>query len=633
MLRAAPPSLAQRNAVAIVIWRARIVQFLEHMTDVQTSKRGDSGGKTRDYLRFMLTQDAVIDAFASLALFYLSVYMPVCGAITHVDNVFDMAGISQGVYTQLLEIGAEPERLVRDGFALFEQYKSVKIRAKLAEVLAVVRGDGDVKPEVLEMVGAIAVATAIEWHHHTLEWQLNKHPHSDEELIKSHDAQWLKRGGAHLRKADWERERSACVSATNCLVERVFGLRNYIDDKTNGTLRADYLEGHVMCRYNKTIQFYLDKLRAAPAVERKPLSAKLLRAMRAVTSEREARIGDKAAQYKRNGLIAKEKDDALLAAAAKRREKDAAEREALERIELAGSWDALKALSLDALRQQVRARKKLHGEVGLNISAASSYFNALRLLVVHLKLNVPDADVRAAAAAKRVNAVRRPRAPRAQRNGQWGVESLLGAVTAADGSRKYLVHWEGCDADDATFEPYESFITVAADGGTEINAELERQLIAFDAVVDDDLEACARMHERAARAMSCALALGARVLVDQGEGYAAGAVAALPPIDGAVDVTLDGATQPTRYSRDQLLAVEPEESLGLGDRVRVAYDDDDAPLTKRRWFYGKIVAIDARRELVSVDFDNGETLRGMPFFDLQLVFAAPAERAPKRVRR
>jgi hypothetical protein len=388
-----------------------------------------------------------------------------------------------------------------------------------------------------------------------------------------------------------------------------------------------------MCRYNKTIPFYLEKLRAAPAAERKQLGATLLRAMRAVTSEREARVGDKAAQYKRNGLIAKEKDDALLAAAAKRREKDAAEREALERIELAGTWDALKALSLDALRQQVRARKKLHGEVGLNISAASSYFNALRLLVVHLKLDVPDADVRAAAAAKRVNAVRRPRAPRAPRNGQWGVESLLGAVTAADGSRRYLVHWEGCDADDATFEPYESFITVAADGSTEINAELERQLIAFDAVVDDDLEACAAMHERAARAMSCALALGARVLVDHDEGYAAGTVAALPPIDGAVDVTLDGATQRTRYSRDQLLAVEPEESLGLGDRVRVAYDDDDAPLTKRRWFYGKIVAIDARRELVSVDFDNGETMRDMPFFDLQLVSAAPAERLSKRARR
>jgi hypothetical protein len=65
--------------------------------------------------------------------------------------------------------------------------------------------------------------------------------------------------------------------------------------------------------------------------------------------------------------------------------------------------------------------------------------------------------------------------------------------------------------------------------------------------------------------------------------------------------------------------------------VRVPYDDDDTPLTKRRWFYGVIVAFDDRHELVSVDFDNGEQLRDSPLFDVFFV-AAPAQ-ASKRQRR
>ena len=106
----------QRNAVAIYLWRDRIIKFLEHMTEKQTIKKGESGGKTRDYLLFMLKQESVSDALASLAIYHLSVYMPVCGAITHTDDVFDMAGIAKTVYTKLLEAGKKPETLADGTF-------------------------------------------------------------------------------------------------------------------------------------------------------------------------------------------------------------------------------------------------------------------------------------------------------------------------------------------------------------------------------------------------------------------------------------------------------------------------------------------------------------------------------------
>ncbi len=89
------------------------------------------------------------------------------------------------------------------------------------------------------MVGAIAKAIAAEWHHHTLEWQSEEHVKegdADYGKGKAH-AQWVKRGDVHLRKTEWEKMRSSMVHTTNCLVDVVFGLKNYLEDKTHGCLR------------------------------------------------------------------------------------------------------------------------------------------------------------------------------------------------------------------------------------------------------------------------------------------------------------------------------------------------------------------------------------------------------------
>jgi hypothetical protein len=120
-----------------------------------------------------------------------------------------------------------------------------------------------------------------------MEWQETEHL-TDEthEGYKRAHAQWEKRGGVHLRHKDWEKERSRNVATTNCLVERVFGLRNYVDDKTNGCLRADYLEGQVMCMYNHTIDFWLNRLYAVPLDQRQAVGKKHLVVLRELSRTR-----------------------------------------------------------------------------------------------------------------------------------------------------------------------------------------------------------------------------------------------------------------------------------------------------------------------------------------------------------
>jgi hypothetical protein len=121
------------------------------------------------------------------------------------------------------------------------------------------------------------------------------------------------------------------------------------------------------------------------------------------------------------------------------------------------------------------------------------------------------------------------------------------------------------------------------------------------------------------------------------EGYSPGVVSGAQS-GGSFPVTLDGATEPRLFTRDNLLSVERsqalpfEEALRQGARVRVPYDDDDAPLTKRRWYYGVVVGFRDEAQLVSIDFDNGEELRDAPLFDVHFVASPPAKRPRGRSR-
>jgi hypothetical protein len=75
---------------------------------------------------------------------------------------------------------------------------------------------------------------------------------------------------------------------------------------------------------------------------------------------------------------------------------------------------------------------------------------------------------------------------------------------------------------------------------------------------------------------------------------------------------LDDVTEILCAPRDQLLKVVPlAEPIGVADCCRIAYDDMDA-MNKYLWFYGKVRAVDARGELIDVEFDNGEEALGIP---------------------
>ena len=186
------------------------------------------------------------------------------------------------------------------------------------------------------------------------------------------------------------------------------------------------------------------------------------------------------------------------------------------------------------------------------------------------------------------------------------------------------MHWDGCDAT----EPYSTFIITGEGGEPEINADVERDITACDAVADDEFALMADVLDGMRRALQCPLALVSRVLGDYS--WAASAVVELKR--SGASVLMDGQMVATNYPRDRLYAVEPSERK-VGDRVRVSWVDDAAPLTKRRWSDGKIAEIDKHKEhkkLVSVDFDNGEKMSLQPLFEFELVSAA---RPSKRARR
>ena len=52
-------------------------------------------------------------------------------------------------------------------------------------------------------------------------------------------------------------------------------------------------------------------------------------------------------------------------------------------------------------------------------------------------------------------------------------------------------------------------------------------------------------------------------------------------------------------------------TLKRGDFVRIA-SDDNALAGTMRWEYGKVVKVHSGKELLDVDFDNGEQMRAMP---------------------
>ena len=66
---------------------------------------------------------------------------------------------------------------------------------------------------------------------------------------------------------------------------------------------------------------------------------------------------------------------------------------------------------------------------------------------------------------------------------------------------------------------------------------------------------------------------------------------------------------------DKLYKAPEPTKLKKGDFVRIA-SEDNALAGTMRWEYGKVVKVHSGKELLDVDFDNGEQMRAVPTFDI-----------------
>ena len=103
------------DAIAIVIWRLRAIEFLQQQQKLAEAKKEKEGGATRRYLLAMLQEPWVIACLHAMALAYLQLYLPVMSQITHVDDVADeLSQLDQAIYSRLVSAQVTPPSLLRD---------------------------------------------------------------------------------------------------------------------------------------------------------------------------------------------------------------------------------------------------------------------------------------------------------------------------------------------------------------------------------------------------------------------------------------------------------------------------------------------------------------------------------------
>ena len=625
--------------MAIYIWHDRIIDFLKRMTEVQDcgKKRGDSGGKTRDYLLHALQKPTVKSALGVLSLCYLSIYVPMLAKLKHLDGgIRQLTEVCPAYYKKVLNLAADPGPLLRGEFKLYAEYENKYLEAKLKTIADDCWKDGEPEESFVRLLKETLRAVAGEWHHHTLEWQTEMHVEEGEEGFAAAKKEWEKRGAKHHHKEEWQWAKAANVQATNCLAERVFGIKNYLDNLTNGCLRPDRLEGAVLNRYNDIDEYFLDKIFGLlPGKERSTYTRGLKKTLSDLVREHNVLVGNYNEQRRRMGVIQKDIDDAKIKVARARAAEAARKLEALRQVNILETLDGLKALTCDQLKDQVRAWKFVRKADVMLSESMKSKRTLLSTLCLLLGITPSAAAMDAALKRKaRASGASRKRS-RTPSTGMWDVDHIAGAVTV-DGVRKYIIIWkraEGADEDEDDgrewLVTYDDLL-VDDDGEATIHAHLEQQVAEFDAVSEEDLGILAAMAERVNHALAATLAAGDRVLVDLRErGWARGEVVSANA-NGLTEVLVDGAASATRFLRNDLLTCIPAEDLqgfSEGACVRVAFSDDNATLTEKRWYYGRITSIDERKELCTIDFDNGEDCT-CPLYQVDLV--KPACAAPQR---
>jgi len=234
------------------------------------------------------------------------------------------------------------------------------------------------------------------------------------------------------------------------------------------------------------------------------------------------------------------------------------------------------------------------------------------------------------------------------------VEAVVEArVNQRRKTREYHVRWCGGEE---TWVPYRSFLL--GKDTPQVSADLDAQVARLDALSSVERSAQAVVEDEQRAAIFAILCVGCRVLVDEGaeRGFFAGSVLDVTEaVDGEwITVSIDGERSPQVVRRCRVLAAPPPTALRERALVCVAYpstdreameqgavgrgnapasllcssscgrirastltlqDENDMP--PMRWFFGKVTRVYLGRELIDVQFDNGERLKRAPLFGVK----------------
>jgi hypothetical protein len=224
------PVLSQRNAITIVIWRDRILEFLHHMQKVQTAKSGANGGKTRDYLIFMLENETVYLCLLVLAYLYLGFYRPLLSAVINVKHVRELVPICQHGYSYFVSCSEDPLPFLRGETRLYPEQRiddrEELFRDKLLDMTGVPK-DARLVPLVKAVLTAGARAY---WHHHV--------EHMDAEHFKEGEAgyddehgHWVRSGGTATTLTEEEHDRRRNMHSRSTCAERAFAVLKHFEER------------------------------------------------------------------------------------------------------------------------------------------------------------------------------------------------------------------------------------------------------------------------------------------------------------------------------------------------------------------------------------------------------------------
>ena len=105
------------DAIAILFWLDRGIEFLERQEDLAEAKGKRDGGATRRLLLAMAREPAIISGLYAYSITYLELYLPFMSAITHIEDVADdLPALDQMVFNALEDADAGEVRIaIRPG--------------------------------------------------------------------------------------------------------------------------------------------------------------------------------------------------------------------------------------------------------------------------------------------------------------------------------------------------------------------------------------------------------------------------------------------------------------------------------------------------------------------------------------